>query len=123
MLLGVEKAVEVDARRPLVLGLQDSLCIVQPNPLDVLGELTVGAYQLSRSDAQPTLGCVDLFDERVVGHLRLPASGALTVDPDPSPDSVRTLAGQHHGRYNKWRRLTGPMTEAKNGLIVHSPLL
>jgi hypothetical protein len=51
------------------------------------------------------------------------ASGVFTIDPAPSPVSVRTLAGQHHNRNNKWRRLTARMTEAKNGLIVHSPLL
>jgi hypothetical protein len=44
MLIGVEQAVEVEARRPLVLGLQDSLCIVQADPPDILGELAVGAY-------------------------------------------------------------------------------
>jgi hypothetical protein len=75
MFVGVEQAVEIEARRSLVLCLQDSLCIVQPDPLDVLGELTVGAYQLFRSDAQPPVGCVDLFDERVVGYRRfLPSS-------------------------------------------------
>jgi hypothetical protein len=51
------------------------------------------------------------------------ASGAFTIVPDPSRVSVRAPAGQHHGRDNKWRRLTGPMTNAKNDLIVHSPLL
>jgi len=44
MILGVEQAVEVEARRSLVLGLQDSLCIVQADPPDILGELAVGAY-------------------------------------------------------------------------------
>jgi hypothetical protein len=39
MLVGVEQAVEVEARRPPVLGLQDSLCIVQADPPEVLGEL------------------------------------------------------------------------------------
>jgi hypothetical protein len=75
MLSGVEQAVEVEAGRPLVLGLQDSLCIVQADPPDILGELAVGAYQLFRSGAQPPVGCVDLFDERVVGYRRfLPSS-------------------------------------------------
>src|SRR5919107_505513 len=67
MLSGVEQAVEVEAGRPLVLGLQDSLCIVQADPPDVLGELAVGAYQLFRSGAQPPVGCIYLFDERVLG--------------------------------------------------------
>jgi integrase len=40
-----------------------------------------------------------------------------------TPDPVRAPVGQHHGRDNKWRKLTGPLTEAKNDLIVHSPLL
>src|SRR5215203_1537693 len=39
MLLGVEQAVEVEVRCPLVLSLQNSLCIVQADPPDVLGEL------------------------------------------------------------------------------------
>src|SRR5215212_11220160 len=37
MLLGVEQAVEVEARRPLVPGLQDGLGVVQADPPDVLG--------------------------------------------------------------------------------------
>ena len=45
------------------------------------------------------------------------ASVQLTLDP------VRAPAGQHHGRDNKRRKLTGPMTEAKHDLIVCSPLL
>src|SRR5215217_2859223 len=44
MLIGVQQAVEVEARRPLVLGLQDGLCIVQADPPDILGQLAVGAY-------------------------------------------------------------------------------
>jgi hypothetical protein len=47
MLIGVEQAVEVEARCPLVLCLQDSLGVVQPDPLDLRGQLTVGACQIS----------------------------------------------------------------------------
>src|SRR5215207_1005831 len=72
MLLGVEQAVEVEARCPLVLGLQNSLSIVQADPSDVLGELAVGSHQILCGGAQPTVGRVNLFDERVVGHRRLP---------------------------------------------------
>src|SRR5215217_2278620 len=123
MLLGVEQAVEIEARCPLVLSLQDGLGIVQADPPNILGELAVGSHQFLGGGAKQTVGRVNLFDERVVGHRRFPPrlwrlchrSGPLTV-------SVRTLAGQHHNRNNKWRRLTARMTEAKNGLIVHSPL-
>ena len=45
MLLGVEQAFEVEARRPLVPGLQDGLGIVQADPPYVLGKLTVGSRQ------------------------------------------------------------------------------
>ena len=48
MLLGVEQAVEVEARRPLVLGLEDGLGVVQADPPDVLGELAVGSRQVLR---------------------------------------------------------------------------
>jgi hypothetical protein len=38
MIVSVEQAVEVKARRPLVLRLQDRLGVVQADPADVLGE-------------------------------------------------------------------------------------
>src|SRR5918999_4042254 len=72
MLVGVEQAVEVEARGPLVLGLQDGLGVVQSDPPDVLGELAVGSHQILCGGAQLTVCRVDLLDERVVGHRRLP---------------------------------------------------
>src|SRR5919112_2745480 len=77
MLLGVEQAVDVEGRCPLVLGLQDSLSIVQADPPDVLGELAVGSHQILCGGAQPTVGRVNLLDERVVSHRRLLSGGLL----------------------------------------------
>src|SRR3712207_5398508 len=119
MLVGVEQAVEVEARSPLVLCLKNGLGVVQADPPDVLGELAVGSHQILCGGAQPTVCRVNLLDERVVGHRRLPlASGVFAIDPDPSRVSVRAAAGHHHGHDNRWRRLTGPMAEARNSLIV-----
>src|SRR5918994_2827487 len=72
MLLGVEQAVEIEARCPLVLSLQDGLGIVQADPPNILGELAVGSDQFLGGGAKQTVGRVYLFDERVVGHRRLP---------------------------------------------------
>jgi hypothetical protein len=47
----------------------------------VLGQLAVGAYQVFRSGAQPTVGYVDLFDERVVAYRLLLSSTAVSVLP------------------------------------------
>jgi hypothetical protein len=40
----------------------------------VLGERAVGARQVLRSGAQPTVRLVDLLDQRVVGRCRLLSS-------------------------------------------------
>ena len=50
MLVGIKKAVEVEASGPLVLGLQDRLGVVQADPPDVLGERTIGARQVLSGD-------------------------------------------------------------------------
>ena len=68
VLVGVEQAVEVEARRPLVLRLQDSLGVVQTNPPDVLGERAVGARQGFRCITQPTVSYVDLLYQCIVGY-------------------------------------------------------
>src|SRR5919107_1932128 len=46
MLVGVEQAVEIEARCPLVLGLQDGLSVIQADPPDVLGQFAVSACQI-----------------------------------------------------------------------------
>jgi|SRR5215208_8037964 hypothetical protein len=81
MLVGVEQAVEVEARRPLVLGLKDRFGVIQADPPDVLGELAVGPRQFLRGGAQPAVRCVDLPDERVVGYRRLLSSTAVSLPP------------------------------------------
>src|SRR5919199_62228 len=68
MLLGVEQAIEIEARCPLVLCLQDGLGVVQADPPDVLGELAVGSHQILCGGAKPTVGHVNLLDECAVGH-------------------------------------------------------
>src|SRR3712207_4500948 len=90
MLIGVEQAVEVEARGPLVLGLQDSLGVVQADPPDVLGELSVGSHQILCGGAQPTVCRVNLLDERVVGHRRLPS---------PPPVSLPSIRTPHRSRF------------------------
>ena len=42
VLVGIEQAVQVEARRPLVLRLQNCLGIVQADPPDVLSERAFG---------------------------------------------------------------------------------
>jgi hypothetical protein len=78
MLVGVEQSVEVEARRPLVLGLQDSLGVVQADPPDVLGERAVGFCQGFRCGAQPAVRPVDLLDQCVVGYRRLLSSSSAS---------------------------------------------
>src|SRR5215203_3817058 len=68
MFVGVEQAVEIEARCPLVLGLQDGIGVVQADPPDMLGELAVGSHQFLGGDAYPTVRQVNLLDECVVGH-------------------------------------------------------
>jgi hypothetical protein len=55
VLVGVEQAVEVEARCPLVLCLKDRLGVVKADPPYVLGELTVGSCQILRGGAQLTV--------------------------------------------------------------------
>src|SRR5215210_5573932 len=81
MLVGVEQAVEVEARCPLVPGLQNRLGVVQAYSPSVLGQLAVGACQVLRGDAQPTVRRIDLLDERVVDHRRLLSSIAVSLMP------------------------------------------
>src|SRR5215203_5907751 len=83
MLLGVEQAVEVQARRPLVLCLQDSLGVIKSDPPYVLGELTVDACQVFRGSAQLKVCRVDLLDQRIVVNRRL-----LSSTPACSPSPV-----------------------------------
>src|SRR5215208_1648608 len=105
MLLGVEQTLEVETSCPLVLGLQNSLSIVQADPPDVLGELTVGSHQILCGGAQPTVGRVNLFDECVVGHRRLPPSPLASLPsirpphgsrfvPQPGNTTVVTINGE-----------------------------
>src|SRR5215217_8220110 len=82
MLLGVEQAVEIEARCPLVLGLQDRLSVIQADPPDVLGQLAVSACQILRGCLKPTVRRVNLLDERVVGH-RHRFSSTLACSPSP----------------------------------------
>ncbi len=92
VLVGVEQAVEVEARRPLILSLQNRLGVVQSNPPDVLGERAVGASQVLRSGAQPTVRLVDLLDQRVAVRCRLLSSSSTFVPPILQP-SARTPDG------------------------------
>src|SRR5215218_10871126 len=68
MFVGVEQAVEIEARCPLVLCFQDGLGVVHADPPDVLCELTVGSHQILCGVAQPTVRRVNLLDECAVGH-------------------------------------------------------
>jgi hypothetical protein len=79
MLVGVEQAVEVETRRPLVPGLEDRFRVVQADPPDVLGEIALCSRRILRCGAQPAVGFVDLLDERVAGYRRLLYSGVLPV--------------------------------------------
>ncbi|HEX2739532.1 MAG TPA: hypothetical protein VHM69_03735 [Rubrobacter sp.] len=83
MLVGVEQAVEVEACRPLILGLKDCLGVIQANLPNVPGKLAVGCGQFLRGGAQPTVRCVDLLDERVAGYECLLSStpGNSTIVP------------------------------------------
>jgi len=81
MLLGVEQAVEVEARRPLVPGLQDGLSVIQADPPDMLGKLTVGSRQVLRGGAKPLVCCVDLLDESV----------SLVISVSSPPASVHSI--------------------------------
>ena len=63
MLVGVEQAVEVETRRPLVPGLQYRLGIIKAYSPDVLGQLAVGACQVLRGGAKPAVRRIDLLDE------------------------------------------------------------
>jgi hypothetical protein len=82
VLVGVEQAVEVEARCPLVLGLKDRLGVVKADPPYVLGKLTVGSCQILRCGAQLTVCRVDLLDERIVIYRRLLFS-TLACSPSP----------------------------------------
>jgi hypothetical protein len=81
MLVGIEQAVQVEARRPLVLRLQNCLGIVQADPPDVLSERAFGNRQVLRSGAQPTVSSVDLLDQRVVVRCRLLSLDVRLGDP------------------------------------------
>jgi hypothetical protein len=74
VLVGVEQAVEVEARRPLVLSLQNRLGVVQADSADVPSERAVGARRVLRGGTQPTVRSVDLLDQRVVVRCRLLSS-------------------------------------------------
>jgi hypothetical protein len=87
VLVGVEQAVEVEARRPLVLGLKDRLGVVKADPPYVLGELAVGSGQILRCGAQLTVCRVDLLDQRIIVYRRL-----LSSTPACSPSPCATVA-------------------------------
>src|SRR5215203_6919715 len=84
MLLGIEQAVKVEPGRPLVPGLKDCLCVIQPDLPDVLGELTVGPCQVPRGGVQPPVRQVDLLDARIAGHQRLLSSDITFLSPSLS---------------------------------------
>src|SRR5215208_4916952 len=97
VLVGVEQAVEVEARCPLVLGLKDRLGVLQADPPYVLGELTVGSCQILRCGAQLTVRRVDLLDQRIVIYRRL-LSSTLACSPSPcgrSPLALVPCAPEH----------------------------
>src|SRR5215208_2626861 len=73
-LLGVKQAVQVEARCPLVLGLNKGLGVIKSDPPDVLGQLAVCARKVLRCGAQLTVCGVNLLDERVFDHRRLLSS-------------------------------------------------
>jgi hypothetical protein len=92
VLVGVQQALEVEARRPLVLGLQDRLGIVQADPPDTLGERALGADQGFRGGTQPTVRLFYLLDERLVG--RFPASSPpLLRRPSSRSKTLPSLEG------------------------------
>ena len=96
VLVCVEQAVEVEAGRPLVFGLQDRLGVVQPDPADMLCQGAVGACQSFRRGVQTTVGRVYLLYESVA--VRRPSS------PRPPPVSAsvsisHTLSGSRVPRW------------------------
>src|SRR4051794_1673215 len=98
VLFCVEQAVEVEVGRPLVLGLQDGLGVVQAHPPDVPGELAVGAREVLRGGAQPPVRRGDLLDERLDCHrhlLRYPC-------PDPESLMSRTPIVRHGRPRTLW---------------------
>ena len=95
VLVGVEQAIEVEARRPLVFRLQDSLGVVQPDPPNVLGELAVGARQDFRRGDQPAVGRGYLLYQRVV--VRRPSPPRPPVSA-----SVRTSHTLSGSRVPRW---------------------
>ncbi len=98
MLVGVEQAIEVEARRPLVFRLQDSLGVVQPDPPDVLGELAVGARQGFRRGVKPPVGRAYLLYQRVV--VRRPSSPGPAASASVS--TSHTLSGSRVPRWVMW---------------------
>ena len=96
VLFGVEQAVEVEGRRPLVFGLQDRLRVLQADFSYVLGERTVGAGQGLRRGLQPAVGGVYLPYERVAFRRPspLPVSAAVRVS--------HTLSGSLVPRWLMW---------------------
>ncbi len=98
VLVGVEQAVEVEASRPLVFRLQDSLGVVQPDSPDVLGELAVGGRQGFRRGVQPPVGRVYLPYQRVV--VRRPPSSVPPVSASVS--TFHTLSGSRVPRWVMW---------------------
>ena len=95
VLVGVEQAVEVEARRPLVLRLEDRLSVVQPDPPNVLGELAVGARQGFRRGDQPAVGRGYLLYQRVV--IRRPSPPRPPVSASVS--TSHTLSGSRVPRW------------------------
>ena len=95
VLVGVEQAVEVEARRPLVFRLQNSLGVVQPDPPNVLGELAVGARQGFRRGDQPAVGRGYLLYQRVV--VRRPSPPRPPVSASVS--TSHTLSGSRVPRW------------------------
>jgi hypothetical protein len=81
VLVGVEQAVEVEASRPLVFGLQNCLSVIQADPTDVPSERAVGTRQVLRGDAQSTVSSVDLLDQRLVVRCRLLSSDVRLAVP------------------------------------------
>jgi len=98
VLVGVEQAVEVEARRPLVFRLQNSLGVVQPDPPNVLCELAVGARQGFRRGDQPAVGRGYLLYQRVV--VRRPSSPGPAASASVS--TSHTLSGSRVPRWVMW---------------------
>src|SRR5215213_8508724 len=82
MFVRVEQAVEIEARCPLVLGLQDGIGVVQADPPNILSELAVGSHQFLGGSAKPTVRQVNLLDECVVDH-RHQFSSPPVCSPSP----------------------------------------